>query len=681
MKKKFSENIPRQLKRVQPRFVILISLVLLAIFFLSAIYELNQTKREIQLLMQGEAGALMEAISVSGANAIEAFVEIENLVEDKLFAVAHSVDALDQQQPVTGDQLTKIAAANGVFRINIFNKNGKKIISNVDDKHASQLDEHAYVKAILDGMVDELVIGFKESRHPGENRFAVAVKRTRGGVIVTNVDAAEMLEFRKTVGVGRLMQDIGKYEGIEYLVLQDYDGIILASKGVSQMTSISSEDFLTDAIENRQISSRLVEYHNQEVFEFVRPFYLKDELTGLLRIGLKTEHLNQASNRIKQRIILMSVVLGFVILIIVNFFAISQNYRVVNEAYQRIQTYSQNILEHMADAVVAIDKDKRITMFNRAAAQLFKPKRRNVIDQPCEEIISADIIPLYDALAGKGTVHDWEHRIRIDDKWITLSISTSIIENEAGEIESAFAVMKDLTEKRRLEEIVNRQEKLTAMGQLASGVAHEIRNPLNSIGMITQRFAKEFVPKEDAEEYYQLSKTVVKEVRRINEIIQQFLQFARPPKLNLTENNINELIEEIVILAKAQAQTKEIEFSVKLGKLPAAMVDQNQLKQALLNLLQNSVEAIEKKGRILIETSITIQQQILIDLKDTGKGIETEKLSKIFNLYFTTKPTGTGLGLSIVHQIISQHNGRIEVESEVGKGTRFRVLLPVPKMS
>ncbi|UCE08081.1 MAG: PAS domain-containing protein, partial [bacterium] len=368
--------------------------------------------------------------------------------------------------------------------------------------------------------------------------------------------------------------------------------------------------------------------------------------------------------------------MGLFILIIVNFLTISQNYRLINEAYRRIQTYSSNILEHMADAVIAVDQDKRIILFNHAATQLFKQPLEKVINKHCQSEIKTDISPLIDALDKGKTVKDVEKSLQLQNRRIITSISTSILKDETGKIDSAFAVIKDLTEKRILEETLRRKEELTAMGQLASGIAHEVRNPLNAIGMISQRLEKEFDPKKDAEEYHELTKTVVTEVRRINEIIQQFLRFARPAKLDLNEINLTSLIESIITLVKAQAQKKEISILKKLNPLPDLLIDQNQMKQALLNLMQNSIEAIEKKGQIRVRSEAINDNEILIEIEDNGVGMNQETLSKIFNLYFTTKPSGTGLGLSLVHQIISQHNGRIELESEVGKGTKFSIYLP-----
>ncbi len=673
-------EIPQKLKRLNPRFILIIALILLLTLFGSAFFELRQTRHEIHGIMEEEAATLMEAISRSGINAIKAFDEIERLVEDKLFSVACFVQHLETHERLTPELLDKIAKENNVFRINIFDLRGQKIVSNFELSPGDSLALHSpetELAPILNGITNELVLGLKESRYPGENRFAVAIRSSKGGAIVTNIDAGEMLEFRKNVGIGRLMQNISDYRGIEYIVLQDYDGIILASKGISALPSIASDSFLTKAFEKDTLSFRFVDFQQNQIFEAVKPFKLDGEMLGLFRIGLKTDHLQQAESRLQRRMLIMSVVLGFILLILFNFLTINQNYRLVREAYQRIRTYSRNILEHMTDAVIAINQKKEITLFNAAASQLFKIEPDQILQKSAIQSLPADISVLYDALENGKTVKDLEQILEIVNRRLITSISTSILYNDKGEIDSAFAVIKDLTEKRNLEETLQRKEKLTAMGQLASGVAHEIRNPLNAIGVISQRLNLEFKVKSDEEEYYELTNLMVQEVRRINQIIEQFLKFARPPKLVLMPTNLLELLESTISFIRSEAEANNVKILSDFQSVPALLLDQNQIKQALQNILRNSLEAIEGPGTIEVRTAMINSSEVAIEIIDSGEGMNKETLSKIFNLYYTTKPKGTGLGLSLVHQIISQHNGRIEVGSEPGKGTRFVIYLPI----
>ncbi|MDZ7261522.1 MAG: ATP-binding protein [candidate division KSB1 bacterium] len=670
--------LPQGIKRVhtlKPRWVIIVALIVILIMVVSAVVELSRAKKEVLHLLREEATLLIAAISSSGINAILAYEEIENLVEEKLLSLARSVELLDRENHLSSELLATIARENDIYQIQIFDSQGRRVLSN----HPTQEQPASGpIAPLLNGQEEELIIGFEENYYDQGQRYIVGVKRHKGGAITVSIDALSLLNFRKEIGVGRLMQDIGGYEGIAYIVLQDEEGIIMASKNVVRMPKLTRDPFLMKALKQQTVASRIVPYESQEVFEVVTPFIIGKESYGLFRVGLKMGHVQEANARTKRRLLIMSLALGVFGIIIFNFVMVNQNYTILNDAYRRIQTYTGNILENMADSVIAIDRHRRITVFNRAAEQLFQIPAEQALGKTCRELLKADISPLERTLESGESLKNFEMSYRIGERNAIVSLSTSVLFDNQGQVDTAIAVIKDLTEQKALEENLHRKEKLTAMGELASGVAHEIRNPLNAIGMVTQRLAREFEPRTDVEEYQQLTQMMVNEVRRINEIIQQFLRFARPPELNLTKTDVNELIQSTLTLVSAQARNKNITLEQSLQPVPKLFLDQSQIKQVLLNLLQNSLEATNGGGRIGIQSRYE-PGELILTVADTGVGIPRENLTKIFNLYFTTKQEGTGLGLSLVHQIISQHNGRIHVESEVGQGTKVVIYLPVNK--
>lgn len=484
-------------------------------------------------------------------------------------------------------------------------------------------------------------------------------------------------DYRRRLGVGRLIQDLGSNKEIAYLAIQDEQGIIAASKNVKSLPRISNDPFLTAVSTGDTIASRVTKFSSEEVFEVVTPFTVQGERFGLLRVGLKMDAVNHAIARTGQRAILVG--LGFLVVIVVlfNFLIGQQNYQLLTQAHAKIQTYTGNILQSMADAVVAVNRDGRITVFNRAAEKLFGMAPESAIGKRCADILHGEMSLLDKTLETGAGLNDAEVRHRLDGRTITLTVTTSLIHNAVGEIDSAVAVLKDLTEKKALEENLRQREKLSAMGELASGVAHEIRNPLNSISMIAQRFIREFLPVTKQEEYQQLAKAIVVETRRVSDIIQRFLAFARPPMLNLEIADLNEVAERALTLVASEAQQKGVELHRELEfTLPKLALDRNQMEQVFLNLLQNSLHATDAGGEIVLRTYLR-DNAIITEVADTGHGISKEHFGKIFDLYFTTKESGTGMGLSIVHRIVSEHGGRIEVESEVENGTRVKLIFPV----
>jgi len=213
------------------------------------------------------------------------------------------------------------------------------------------------------------------------------------------------------------------------------------------------------------------------------------------------------------------------------------------------------------------------------------------------------------------------------------------------------------------------------MGELASGVAHEIRNPINAIGMIAQRLDKEFKVEKDSDEYHSITNLLRSEVTRINKIITQFLSYAKPLDIQLKKVNSKEFFEDIYRLFSEQAKLKGAQL-IKLSDQSFEMtIDPELIKQSLMNLVQNAIDAVDKDGKVEINY-FKKDNNLIIEITDNGKGIPEKIKSKIFDLYYTTKPEGTGLGLSIVQKIIAEHKGTIEVLSEVDKYTKFKITIP-----
>jgi two-component system NtrC family sensor kinase len=230
-----------------------------------------------------------------------------------------------------------------------------------------------------------------------------------------------------------------------------------------------------------------------------------------------------------------------------------------------------------------------------------------------------------------------------------------------------------------------RAEKLAAMGQLAAGVAHEINNPLggisNCIKLISTKINKPNPKPEDFRDSIKYLRTSEQELNRCIRIVRNFLTFSKRPNLNPVLININTVIQELIALIEPQATVQNIMISKEIeAGLPQLMVDGQQLHQALMNIILNSLEAMPKGGKLKVRSGYDQREEtIKIEITDTGHGIPEENLPRLFEPFFSSKPEGmgTGLGLSIVYEVIDEHNGSIEVESEVDKGTTFIVKLPI----
>ncbi len=235
----------------------------------------------------------------------------------------------------------------------------------------------------------------------------------------------------------------------------------------------------------------------------------------------------------------------------------------------------------------------------------------------------------------------------------------------------------------RIEEMRKRleqSERLSSLGQLAAGVAHEIRNPLNAISMASQRLQREYLPCEEdkSQEFGRLTGVIRDEIRRLNVIIEDFLTFSRSRRLALREFSLTEVVQKLARLMGEEASVRGIALSVKPEQDPLMVpMDVDKLQQALINLIKNAMESIVGAGSIDIVVEQQAGERAVIRISDTGSGLAPEEVGKIFDPDYTTKEKGLGLGLPIAHEIIRGHGGTIRVQSVVGRGTTFEITLPI----
>jgi signal transduction histidine kinase len=228
-----------------------------------------------------------------------------------------------------------------------------------------------------------------------------------------------------------------------------------------------------------------------------------------------------------------------------------------------------------------------------------------------------------------------------------------------------------------LEAEVLHRERLSALGNLAATVAHEVRNPLNAISMGLQRLKTEFRPTEDEDEYSHLTQVMLDEVHRLNSIVEQFLSLARPLEIKPEQLRLQDLLKELAGLEERNAAQSSIEIRVVVPPdLPPLKADRDYLRQTLLNLILNGFQAMPDGGTLTLQAYMS-NGNILITVTDTGVGIPRENLPRIFEPYFTTKAKGSGLGLAIARRIVEAHGGTIVVSSEAGEGCVFRISLPI----
>lgn len=672
------------LSELRLRYVVLLTLLFALVLFLVAFFSIEKSKSNMLKVMEKEGEALLESLVLASQNTVKANGLIEELLEERLLDIAKLVDQMDKSGVLTDSKLAELVTKNSLFRIELLDKQRKFLKSSQPEEKGIFEDTTnfpiAELERVLQGESQEEGFEIKgEEFHP-ESKYAVVLRRFNGSGGIAVITPASYLEsFQKEIGIGYLIQNISQQSGIEYIVLQSKEGIVFASKKVEKMLKLENDPFLLEALNKSETRSRVTVFEESKVLEVVKPFVSSQFPPGVFRIGLSLAGYNQVSKSYQRQMILFSLILFFLGLLLVGIVMVNQSYFVLDKSYKEIRTLTGNILEGMNSAVVAVDRDGKIITLNRVAEEIFALKREEVINKDYSLVFPRDECLINEVLNSGKSIREMEKKYKLSsgvEK--NLVFGASLLSDEKGELQGAVAVIHDITELKKYEEEAKRAERLSTLGNLAAGVAHEIRNPLNAISIAAQRLKNEFVPEKDKEQYANFTQTILKEIKRLDQTINQFLSLAKAQKLNLVSTDIGSFVSEVVSLMEIEAKEKGIIIEKEIEDNFQIRMDREEMKKALVNIILNGIQAISSGGKINISGSLDNSgREYIIKVKDTGPGISEENLSKIFQPYFTTKEKGTGLGLAIAYRIINDHKGKIEVESRAGKGTTFTVRLPV----
>lgn len=355
---------------------------------------------------------------------------------------------------------------------------------------------------------------------------------------------------------------------------------------------------------------------------------------------------------------------------------IAKSANAMANAVREARGLTDNILVSISDGVITVDNDGIVTMLNPAAQRICELIPENVLNRPYREAIAGipfDSSLLYTLETGNHRAgFELEYPVRGGVRY--LSTSSSVIRNANGDSLGAVAFIRDMTERKQMQHHMERAEQLAALGELIAGVAHEIRNPLTAIRGFVQ-YLQEGATPEERNEYTGI---ILKEVDSINRVIHQLLSFAKPAPQHYQMVAVSSMVQDALILVRTKGTAGRIDFLLHIpASLPDIEVDGELVKQALVNLMLNAVQAIPAKGTIEITARHLISGEVEIKIADSGVGIDEEDQERIFTPFFTTKPSGTGLGLSIVQRIVNAHHGDITIRSAKGRGTAITLTFPI----
>ncbi len=652
-------------------WTLLLLLILALIIFLPALNEYRSAKIDLLQLWTERAKVLSETI-LRSASKISVFdKEAHERDAQHLLDLARYVHQLDSLYYPDHKPVLNYIRQQGRVRILLFTGRGKL-------KRHSRRETGRMFGTLLEKRIEAYL-----SNHPAPHR-AVLIKTQMGRmrpipvVLVPRGDKrGYMALFYRGIPGGRPHRLKGWIEhlvtnpSLVYIILSDKQSI-LASAGPIP------EKWQQPALP-KPVSWQIRPLGKEQIFE-----YHRSEPQGLsITIGLAAGPMEKLQQSLVKRLILNSLLFLLFGGILLFYFLKRQNFTLLQHKYEQLQTSTSSVFKNMEEGIIVVDDTQHIYLVNQAAAQLVHTETEKLEGQ----LFSVPEWPfpakIMEDLYANKTMLNREARFSTSRGIVYLLITAQRLHIHSGlnntPNQHLYVVLfRDITSRKEYEELQQRKGRLLALGELASRVAHEIRNPLNGIGVLAQRLQREFQPEAQTDEFKQMTRAIRQESTRINQIIETFLAYARDPELHLQDVNFSALIE---ALAPVLPSSDSIQINYFLDENCTVKADADQLKQIVLNLVKNAVEASPGGSEINIKLSCKGKTAAFM-VEDHGTGLSEELQKKIFDLYFTTTPKGNGLGLSIVEKIVSAHGGKIQIESpysDQGKmvsGARFIVELP-----
>ncbi len=357
----------------------------------------------------------------------------------------------------------------------------------------------------------------------------------------------------------------------------------------------------------------------------------------------------------------------------------------VTRRLERIRINTSDVLTHMESGLLTVDKEGRIIFLNRAATEILQIEGSETDGRSYKSVFTGRLEPIkdfVDQILKESSDLSTRNELQLETRegsYMPLGLTPTLL-TEGDSIRGLIVVFQDLTQAKVTEDRIRRQDRLAVIGELAAGIAHELRNPLASISGSAEVLQSGLdVEGEDR----QLLDLIVNESVRINDIVEQFLNYARIQQVDRQRVNLQELVNEVITLVKNHpSYTEGKEVVTELDSCPPVLVDAAQMKQVFLNLILNGLEAVDGTGRICVCTSaegeehIAGQGQVEIWVQDDGPGVPEEQIESIFEPFHTNKRGGTGLGLAVVYKIMESNDGRILYAPPSDGKSTFRVLLP-----
>jgi two-component system, NtrC family, sensor histidine kinase HydH len=661
-------------QRLQAAFAVALAIIVFVITWFS----IRQSRADSFQLLQAQGIAFTESLARASQNAISAESFYDRLMQERYRDLVATLVDLSQGGPMSSQSLASFALTHDLLSLYLFDSTGTLALGAVARGSYTPPPDFVVreVTELLKSPDANYTLLLADGDSPGETvHYYLEITSRLDAVVVLAVDGLYYSEAVRQTGIGYLAQDMAGQPGVEYIIYQSTDGIIFSSRKLGNLLSIESDPFLGRALESDSITTRVYDFQGKNVLELVRPFSSKDYPFGLFRVGLSLDGYYAVSRGFDRQMIVVSGTL-FVLLLLVYLYANSRRRREeLSRQYSDIKTVTDRIFEQMDTGVAVVDAGGIIRFANQAFARIFGAGL-------VEGHRWTDLLPGQESVPREMPSHADEREVElvVNGDRRTVLIARSRLADSGGGV-SVVLVVYDITRLKEYERTSARKERLSEMGNLAAGVAHEIRNPLNTISIAAQRLASEFTPQENGEQYLSFTRQIRGETSRLNQIITRFLALTREQKQQRETIRIETFLNEVADLLRFESERLGIDvtFTCEPGLAVEASVDG--LKQVFLNLFSNSKDALQGRSGIFAIEARHLGREVIITVTDDGPGISPSERERLFTPFHTTKDTGTGLGLATVRRIVSEWGGDIELDGSCASGARFLIRLPARDQS
>ena len=521
---------------------------------------------------------------------------------------------------------------------------------------------------------------------------AVELLIEKGATLIRSFEAGlrSPLSIKEgTFGLQKLLMETAQQPDIDYIIVAASNGNIIADSDPSQVGDKYGLDLdgtliaLSNEIQWRQVTNP----GGADTFEVYRGFfplqkYVEDKTSSkgkennnlIIYVGLNMAAIEKATKEDTRNTVIIALILLLIGSSAIVSLFLAQAYRFTRTSLSRIRVFSEALVKNMPIGLIALDDSGQIVTCNEKAQVILNVSCSDALGKEVMTVLPGPLKNLLEELPEQGGLLERDIKLTSPDGkdqiWEIIAAGLMDEGIPAGRI----LLIHDATAIRELQKEVTKSRHLTSIGSLAAGVAHEIRNPLSSI----KGFAVYLKDKLSGNiEDEKTAEVMIQEVERLNRVISQLIEFARPLELKKEETRFSDLVRHTVKLIDAEARKNEITIDMEIDTdAPLIEIDPDKIKQVLLNIFLYSLAAMKKGGKLVI-MFLPGESYLSVIISDTGMGIEKTDLPRIYDPYFTSKPAGTGLGLAIVQKIMEAHGGYINVESTAGQGTKIFLIFPL----